>query len=68
VTPSGNYATNAFCRRVEGKITPEEYVRNLGERVQQAREASRPTSPVPSTRAAFQPSELVHDVPKLTAG
>jgi hypothetical protein len=37
---------NTFRRLVEGKITPEEYVRNLDERVQQAREADRPASAV----------------------
>jgi|HubBroStandDraft_6_1064221.scaffolds.fasta_scaffold59046_3 hypothetical protein len=37
---------NTFRRLVEGKITPEEYVRNLDERVQQTREADRPASAV----------------------
>jgi hypothetical protein len=39
---------NTFRRLVEGKITPDEYVRQLDERVQQAREANRPSS-APST-------------------
>jgi hypothetical protein len=33
---------NTFRRLVEGKITPDEYVRQLDERVQQTREANQP--------------------------
>jgi hypothetical protein len=33
---------NTFRRLVEGKITPDEYVRKLDERVQQTREANLP--------------------------
>lgn len=35
---------NTFRRLVEGKITPDEYVRQLDERVQQTREANQPSS------------------------
>jgi len=38
---------NTFRRLVEGKITTDEYVRDLDERVQQTREANRPASPAP---------------------
>lgn len=39
---------NTFRRLVEGKITPDEYVRQLDERVQQTREANQPSNE-PST-------------------
>jgi len=38
-----------FRRLVEGKITPDEYVRKLDERVQETREASRPVTPPTQT-------------------
>ncbi len=43
---------NTFRRLVEGEITADEYVRNLDERVQQTREANRPTSPAPAPEHA----------------
>ncbi len=38
---------DTFRRLVERKITPDEYVRNLDERVQQIREANQPAAPEP---------------------
>jgi len=40
---------NTFRRLVEGKITPDEYVRQLDERVQQSREANQPSNDGPQT-------------------
>jgi len=40
---------NTFRRLVEGKITPDEYVRKLDERVQETREANRPAAPQTQT-------------------
>ena len=41
-TPVPPAEPNTFRRLVEGKITPDEYVRKLDERVQETREANRP--------------------------
>jgi hypothetical protein len=40
---------NTFRRLVEDKITPDEYVRKLDERVQETREANPPAPREPST-------------------
>lgn len=40
---------NTFRRLVEGKITPDEYVRKLDKRVQETREANRPAAPQTQT-------------------
>jgi hypothetical protein len=40
---------NTFRRLVEGKITPDEYVRKLDERVQETREANRPVATRPQS-------------------
>lgn len=51
---------NTFRRLVEGKITPEEYVRNLDERVQQTREADRPAPPYSRHLSAHRQAARAH--------
>lgn len=48
-TPVPPAEPNTFRRLVEGKITPDEYVRKLDERVQETREANRPAAPPTQT-------------------